>query len=157
MWLTHRSNQPAVADLPAMASRINRIFDEALRAWPGLSQDENGSLVSAWLPPVDVTENKEAVTITAEVPGMQAEDVKLSLENNTLTIRGEKRQERQETAERVHRYERSYGLFERSFTLPATVDADRISAAYQNGVLTVTLPKVERARPREIAVNAARS
>ena len=85
---------------------------------------------------------------------MKPEDVKLSLENNLLTIRGEKKQEAEERTERVHRYERSYGTFERAFVLPSTVDGEKISAEYQNGVLTVTVPKAERARPREIPVRA---
>jgi HSP20 family protein len=83
------------------------------------------------------------------------EDVKLSLENNLLTIRGEKKQEAEERSERVHRYERSYGTFERGFVLPSTVDGDKISAQYQNGVLTILVPKAERARPREIPVRTA--
>ncbi|HUG27972.1 MAG TPA: Hsp20/alpha crystallin family protein, partial [Gemmatimonadales bacterium] len=87
--------------------------------------------------------------------GVVAEDVKLSLENNQLSIRGEKRQAAEEQTERVHRYERSYGSFERVFTLPATVDAERIEARVEHGVLTVMLPKVERARPREIPVTTS--
>jgi HSP20 family protein len=79
--------------------------------------------------------------------------VKISLENSTLTLRGEKKQAAEEKTERVHRYERSYGRFERVFTLPSTVDADRIEATFEDGVLTVMLPKTERARPREIPVN----
>ena len=86
---------------------------------------------------------------------MKPEDVKLSLENNLLTIRGEKKQEAEERSERVHRYERSYGTFERAFVLPSTVDGDKISAQYENGVLTILVPKAERARPREIPVRTA--
>jgi HSP20 family protein len=151
MFLT-RTNLPVAGDLPAVANRLSRLLDETFRTWPGFAQEDNGSIVSAWLPPVDVYETREAVMIIAEVPGIRAEDVKISLENNVLTIRGEKRQEKRDENERVHRYERSYGLFERSFTLPATVDSDRITASYDGGVLTISLPKVERARPREITV-----
>ena len=97
-------------------------------------------------------EDKDAVKIVAELPGVKAEDVKISLENQTLTMRGEKRQVAEEKTERVHRYERSYGAFERTFALPGTVDADRIEASYADGLLTVTLPKVERARPRQIEI-----
>ena len=86
------------------------------------------------------------------MPGVRPEDVKLSIENAVLTIRGEKKQVAEEESERVHRYERSYGAFERTFTLPTTVDADRIEARFENGLLTVRLPKVEKAKPREIAV-----
>jgi HSP20 family protein len=86
------------------------------------------------------------------VPGVRPEDVKISIENSLLTIRGEKQQQAEETAERVHRYERSYGTFERTFALPTTVDPEKIDASYTHGLLTVTIPKAERARPREIPV-----
>lgn len=129
--------------------RLNAVLDEAF----GNFQPEDGSTITAaWYPACDVFEDKESVKIVAEVPGVRPEDVKISLENNLLTIRGEKKQEAEERSERVHRYERSYGAFERSFALPSTVDADKIQASYANGVLTVTVPKAERARPREIRI-----
>jgi HSP20 family protein len=131
--------------------RLNSILDDAFNNWPFQSQ-ENGALTSSWIPACDVFEDKDAVKIVAELPGVEAEDVKISLENNLLTIRGEKRQKAEETNERVHRYERSYGAFERTFALPTTVDPEKIAADYANGLLTVTIPKAERARPREIPV-----
>ena len=132
--------------------RLNSILDDAFNSWPFQSQ-ENGALTSSWIPACDVFEDKDAVKIVAEVPGVRAEDVKISLENNLLTIRGEKRQQAEEKTERVHRYERTYGTFERAFALPTTVDPEKIAANYANGILTVTIPKAERARPREIPVN----
>jgi HSP20 family protein len=134
--------------------RLNSALDEAFGNWP-IQQDESGSITSAWHPACDVFEDKDAVKIAAELPGVKPEDVKLSLENNLLTIRGEKKQEAEERSERVHRYERSYGSFERAFVLPSTVDGEKIAAEYRNGVLTVAVPKAERARPREIPVHAA--
>ena len=134
--------------------RLNSVLDEAFNAWPYQSE-ENGALTSAWIPACDVFEDKDAVKIVAEVPGVRPEDVKLSLENNLLTIRGEKKQHAEETSERVHRYERSYGTFERTFALPTTVDPDRIIANYAHGILTVSIPKAERARPREIPVKVS--
>ena len=131
--------------------RLNSMLDDAFSAWPFQSQ-ENGALTSSWLPATDVFEDKDAVKIVAEVPGVRPEDVKISLENNLLTIRGEKRQQAEENTERVHRYERTYGSFERAFSLPTTVDPEKIAASYTNGILTVTIPKAERARPREIPV-----
>jgi HSP20 family protein len=131
--------------------RLNSMLDDAFSAWPFQSQ-ENGALTSSWLPATDVFEDKDAVKIVAEVPGVRPEDVKISLENNLLTIRGEKRQQAEEKTERVHRYERTYGSFERAFSLPTTVDPEKIAASYANGILTVTIPKAERARPREIPV-----
>jgi HSP20 family protein len=130
--------------------RFNRLMDEVLGQWS--QGDESSSVTAAWVPPVDVFEGKDAVRIVAELPGVRPEDVKLSIENQTLTLRGEKKQAAEESTETVHRYERSYGSFARSFRLPETVDADRIEARYEHGVLTVTLPKSEKTRAREIAV-----
>src|SRR5437879_6259475 len=127
---------------------INRIFD--------VLGNLNGETPEAsWVPPVDIFEDAEAIRIIAEVPGVKPEDVKISLEDNVLTLRGSKQQVAEERTERVHRYERTYGTFERSFTLPATVDASNINARYEHGVLTVTLPKVEKAKPRQIEVEVA--
>jgi HSP20 family protein len=133
--------------------RLNSILGEAFGTWPAGESDD--AITSAWMPPCDVFEDKEAVRIILEVPGVKPEDVRLSLENNMLTIRGEKKQVAEEKAERVHRYERSYGVFERSFALPSTVDADKIEARYDSGVLAVTLPKAERARPRQIEIKTS--
>ena len=135
--------------------QLNRMLDEAFGTWPF---DNQGTITSAWIPPCDVMEDAENVRIVMELPGVRSEDVKLSLENNILTIRGEKRQESQETGDktsRVHRYERSYGSFERTFALPNTVDPEKVEASYDNGVLTVSLPKAERMRPREIQVKSS--
>ena len=130
--------------------RLNSFLDEAISGFPFGAG--NGTLTAAWTPAVDVFEDKDAVKIVAELPGVTQEDVKISLENQTLTVRGEKRQVAEEKTERVHRYERTYGAFERTFALPGTVDADRIEAAFAVGLLTVSLPKVERARPRQIEI-----
>jgi HSP20 family protein len=145
---------PTRRSLDSMTSlrRLNSVLDEAFNAWP-FQSEQNGALTSAWLPACDVFEDREAVKIMAEVPGVRPEDVKLSIENNLLTIRGEKKQQAEEKTERVHRYERSYGTFERTFALPTTVDPEKIAATYSQGILTVTIPKADRARPREIPVS----
>lgn len=145
-----RFNSPALSDVQTLQRRLGRLLDEAFQGWPN-GRDDNGALIG-WVPPVDVLEDKDAVQIAVELPGVKADDVKISLENSVLTIRGEKRQTAEENTEHVHRYERSYGVFERSFTVPSTVDADHIQASYDLGVLTVRLPKVEKAKPRQIAV-----
>ena len=135
--------------------RLNRILDEAFgsSAFP-----EQGNVITSTLfAPTDVSEDADALQITMELPGVQPEDARLSLENNILTIRGEKRQEIDENNERVHRFERVYGTFERTFALPNTVDPDKIDARFENGVLLIRIPKAERARPREIRVNAPAS
>jgi HSP20 family protein len=135
--------------------RLNRILDEA---FAGLPFSEQGNVItSTWFAPTDVSEDENSLRITMELPGVDPNDVRLSLENNVLTIRGEKKQQVDDTNERVHRFERTYGMFERTFVLPNTVDSERIDARYENGVLQVTLPKAERAKPREIRVNASGS
>jgi HSP20 family protein len=132
--------------------RLNSMLDDAFASWPSLG--ENGSVTSAWIPAVDVVENKEGVRITVELPGVKPEDVKLSVENSVLTIRGEKRATYEEKTDRMHRFERQYGSFERTFSLPSTVDVEHIDARYDNGVLTVDLPKAERAKPKQIEIKA---
>ena len=109
------------------------------------------------MPPVDIFEQADGIRIMAEIPGVNPSDVKISVEGTVLTIQGTKQQVAEEKTERVHRYERTYGAFERSFTLPPTVDASSIKATYDNGVLTVTLPKVEKAKPRQITVQVERA
>ena len=135
--------------------RLNRILDEA---FAGLPFPEQGNVItSTWFAPTDVSEDENSLKIRMELPGVNSEDVRLSLENNVLTIRGEKKQEVEENNERVHRFERTFGMFERTFVLPNTVDPDKIEARYENGVLFVTIPKAERARPREIRVSSSGS
>lgn len=131
--------------------RLNRILDEA---FAGLPFPESSVVTSTLFAPTDVSEDENALRITMELPGVDPENARLSLENNVLTIRGEKRQEFDENNERVHRSERVYGVFERTFVLPNTVDPDRIEARFESGVLMVRIPKAERARPREIPLSS---
>jgi HSP20 family protein len=133
---------------------MSRMLDDSSSPW-ALQGENGGAITSAWLPPCDIAEDRDTLRVTLEVPGVRAEDVKVHLENNVLTIRGEKKQVVDEKNERHHRFERSYGVFERSFTLPSTVDADRIQARVEHGVLQLEIPKVEKARPREIPVAAS--
>lgn len=134
--------------------RLSSMLDDAFAGWQGT---DGGTITAAWAPPVDVFESSDSVKIVAELPGVKAEDVKIHLENNLLTIRGEKHQQAEESSDKVHRYERTYGMFERSFALPSTVDADRIEATAHDGVLTVVLPKAEKAKPRQIEVKQAQA
>jgi HSP20 family protein len=131
--------------------RLDSMLNDAFGGW---ANGESGAVTSAWLPAVDVMEDKEGVRLTAELPGVRQEDVKISLENGILTIRGEKKSQVEEKSDRVHRVERQYGSFERSFALPTTVDVERIEARFDAGVLTVTLPKAEKAKPRQIEIKA---
>lgn len=127
--------------------RLNRMFDRMFTNEPWGESD--------WAPVVDICEaaNKDVV-VKAELPEMKREDIKVTLENNVLTIEGERKFADEPSRERYHRIERQYGAFRRSFTLPASVDAARVQAAYQDGVLTVTLPRREETKPREIQINA---
>jgi len=133
----------------SLEHRITRFLNDAFGGLDGHSPDD---APVAWVPAVDVVEDANAIRIVAEVPGVSSDDVKISLENNVLTIHGTKQQAAEDRSERV-RYERAYGAFARSFTLPTTVDPNDIKANYEQGVLTVTLPKVEKARPRQIPVH----
>jgi HSP20 family protein len=152
MFVTTRSLTGAPAsDGSTLERRLNRLLTDAF----GMDWQYREEAGASWAPPVDIFEEAEAIRIVAEVPGLKPEDVKISLEHNVLTIHGTKEQVAEERTERVHRYERAYGRFARSFTLPATVDATGIKAAYEHGVLTVTLPKVEKAKPRQIEVQVA--
>jgi HSP20 family protein len=109
-----------------------------------------------WVPAVDIYENgKQELVLRAELPGMDREDIQVVFENNTLTLKGERKFDHDVKQEQFHRVERAYGTFSRSFSLPSTVDASKIGAEYKNGVLTVTLPFREEAKPRTINVEVA--
>lgn len=151
MSVTIRSltKDPVLAEFLSLGNRLTRLMNDGVGKGHGQPRD---SATASWVPPVDIFEEPDAIRIMAEIPGVSPADVKITLENNGLTIRGAKQQTAAERTERVHRYERTYGAFERTFTLPTTVDASNIKATYEHGVLTVTLPKLEKAKPREIAV-----
>lgn len=136
-------------ELAGMQERMNRIFTDlyARRA------DDDLMARGDWLPPVDIFENENhEIVIKAELPGLKREDIDVRVENNTLTLRGERKRESSVRDDQYHRIERMYGSFSRSFALPATVDAGRVAAEYRDGILTVRLPLREEARPRQIEV-----
>jgi HSP20 family protein len=108
-----------------------------------------------WMPPVDIYEENGALVLNAELPGMRREDIDVTVENNTLTVKGERKMEAGVKQENIHRLERAYGSFARSFSLPNSVDPTQISAEYRNGVLTLRLPYREEAKPRTISINVA--
>jgi HSP20 family protein len=110
--------------------------------------------VGTWTPRTNVTETKDSLTITAELPGLEAKDVDVAVSGDMLTIKGEKKQEKEEKDEYHHVVERTYGAFSRMVRLPAPVAADKIKASFKNGVLTVTLPKTEEAKPKAIPITA---
>ena len=132
-----------------MQDRINRIFGDAIR------RNDNDDVLSRgdWLPPVDIFENeKHEIVLRAELPGLKREDIDIRVENSTLTLRGERKRDTEVKQEQYHRVERSYGSFSRSFSLPTTVNTEKVSAAFADGVLTITLPLREEAKPRQIQV-----
>jgi len=137
-------------ELASMQDRMNRMWGSM---YDRGSEDVAGR--GAWLPPVDIyeTDDKEFV-LKAELPGLRREDIDLTVEHNTLTIRGERKAEADVRDGQFHRHERIAGTCSRSFTLPNTVDATRVKAEYRDGVLTVRLPLREEARPRQIQVDA---
>jgi HSP20 family protein len=111
------------------------------------------SPLQAWAPPLDVHEDKDAFTIRAELPGMKREDIEVSIQDGALVISGERQEEKVAEGTEVHRQERFYGRFSRALTLPVAVSSDKVKAVYKDGILTVTLPKAEEAKPKQITVS----
>lgn len=140
-------------DLRSLQEEVNRLFSTNLNRTFG----DEGIGRGAWAPSVDIYENKDQIVLEAELPGMKQEDFDLSIENNVITLRGERRFEKTDESDNYHRVERSYGSFTRSFTLPQTVSAEDAKAEYNNGVLRVTLPKREEAKSRRIQISGAGS
>ena len=131
-------------ELEDMSARLNRLFGE-----PGSGEASQRVL---WSPAVNVAETKEELRLTAELPGMSIDDIEIEVENNVLSLRGVKKEEEEHEDRRYHVWERSYGSFERSFTLPRTVKADEISAHFRDGILHVDMPKAPEAKGRRIAI-----
>jgi HSP20 family protein len=133
-------------DLARMQDEMSRLFDER-----GLRGGES----VGWTPAVDIYEDEEGLTLRFELAGVDPRDVDIQFENGTLTLKGERKLEKEEKRENYHRVERAYGSFTRSFSLPATVDAEKIRAESRNGVLSVTLPKKAEAKPKSIQVKVS--
>lgn len=135
-------------DLEDMSNRLSRFFDDSLLNF----QNREGN---RWFPPVTVSETADELQLTAELPGMTEEDISIDLENNVLSISGQKNEVRDEGDEerRYHVYERHFGTFNRSFTLPRTVDPSGITATFENGILMVRMPKVAEAKGRKIEIS----
>jgi HSP20 family protein len=132
---------------------FNRLFEDAfnemLRPYGG---DAEGVASRAWIPAVDIRENADGLKLSVDLPGLRKEDVTITLENNVLTISGERKLQDEQRNDTFHRLERAYGAFTRSFTLAPTVQSDRVEANFVDGVLEITLPKVEESKPRRIAI-----
>ena len=136
-------------DLNMLQDRMNQLFDNAGRG----RRDNEPTATTTWSPAVDIYETEGAIVVKAELPGMDRKDITLNLENNVLTLRGERRFEKETKEENYHRIERSYGGFSRAFSIPATVNEERIQADYKDGVLKILLPKKDQAKPKQIQIS----
>lgn len=142
-----------LGELSRLRREVDRMWEDffgprgwGLRPWEG-----------EWAPAIDVSETADKVEVKAEVPGIDPKEINITLTGDVLTIKGEKKSEREETKESYHLVERSYGSFSRSLTLPAAVEVDKIDARYEKGVLTVTCPKKEEVKPKAIEIKAAKA
>ena len=129
-------------NLSMLEDSLNRFFTTPAAARP-------------WTPAVDILENEQSIILKADLPDMNEESIAISIENGTITLKGERKLEKTEAKAGYHRIERSYGSFARNFVLPDSVDAEHVSAEYKNGTLTVTIPKLEVAKPRKIEVKVS--
>ena len=135
-------------DLNMLQDRMNRLFDDAGHTW----RTDEPAATTAWSPAVDIFETEGEIVVKAEVPGMDRKDITLNLENNVLTLKGERRFVKETKEDNYHRIERSYGGFSRTFSIPATVDEEKIRAEYKDGVLKIVLPKKEQLKPKQIRI-----
>ncbi len=135
-------------DLVTLREKMNRLFEEAYSA----RGEERDLVSSSWTPSVDIYETENALFLNAEVPGIKNDDIEIKIEDNTLTLKGERKFEKETKEENYHRVERAYGSFYRSFSLPAYIDQNKIEAEHENGVLKITMPKKLEAKPRQVKV-----
>ena len=134
-------------------NRLSNFFGRPMRRSNGHGRED--ITLADWTPAADITEDEKEYLITAELPEMKKEEVKVTVENGVLTISGERKFEKEEKKKKYHRVERGYGTFMRSVTLPEDADANKVKAEFKNGLLRVHLPKSEKAKPKEIEVNIA--
>jgi len=138
-----------IGDLSSIHERMNRLFGEAF----GPSRAPEEGWARSWEPAVDIFETEDAIVVKAEIPGIERDQVDVEVKDGILTLRGDRKFAREVKEENYHRIERSYGSFQRSFTLPSSVDPDKVRATLGNGVLEVTLQKKEQARPRQVKIS----
>lgn len=141
-------------DLVSTQDRFNQLFTHTFARALGDQQEVSPR---AWVPPVDIYETGDSLVLKAELPGINPDEVEIRVEDNTLYLKGERRFEKEVKEENLHRVERLYGTFTRSFALPNTIDADNVKAEYENGILTLTMPKREEAKPRTIKINVSKA
>jgi HSP20 family protein len=148
-WNPARELGSFPSDVLNMQREINRMFDSFFR-----SEIPEGTPLAAsvWTPAVDIAEDDNGYVVKVELPGVNREQVKITMQDNVLSIRGEKKAEKESRGSSYHRVERSYGAFERCFSLPSNVKSDTIDATFKDGILTVSLPKAEESKPKQIEV-----
>jgi HSP20 family protein len=134
-------------ELRSMQEQMNRLLDLAWNREPGEELREG-----IWQPPVDIFEDAESLIIKAELPGVDQKDIDVRIEDSTLTLRGERKHDQEVRKENYHRMERYYGSFQRTFSLPGTIDQEKIKASCDRGVLTIILPKKEEIKPKQISI-----
>ena len=149
--MTYITRWEPFREIGNLQTQMNRLFQDFGRS----GNDE--LMATGFMPAVDVYEDEQNLTLNLEVPGMDEKDIDIQLENNQLTVRGERRFENEQKEENFHRIERRYGSFSRSFTLPNTVDTDNVKAHYVNGVLKIQLAKRAEAKPKQIKVEAGKA
>jgi len=136
-------------DLLSIQDRMNRLFEQTLSR----SRTEDGISASTWAPAVDIYETPETIVMKADLPGLTREDIEIEIRDNTLTVKGERRFAKDVQQESYLRIERAYGAFQRSFTLPTSVQQEKIRASFRDGVLELLLPKAEESEPKKIAID----
>ena len=138
-------------EMASLTDRMERLFSE-MSGRGFIRGGEERPLRGAWVPAVNIVEREDAIVISADLPGMRPEDVEVTVEQGTLSIRGERKLEEKKEGETYHRVERLYGLFERTFSLPNTIDTEKIEARFRNGEMHLTLPKREESKPRSVKI-----
>ncbi len=138
--------------ISSLQSEMNHMFDRFFKGWDlsGL-----GAETGTWLPPIDLAETNDKVVVKAEIPGIDPKEIDISIQGDTLSVKGEKKEEKEEKGGNYYRMERRYGSFSRSIDLPASVDTNKVSAEYKNGVLEITLQKKEGVKPKQINVKVS--
>ncbi len=138
-------------EFTSLRDRMNQLFNQSFGfEGPGLEQPLTET---NFLPPVDISEDEHNIVLHAEIPGVKPDDLNVTLENNVLTITGNRKFEEEKKKENFHRIERRYGRFTRSFTLPAIMDAENVNAVFENGILSVTLPRKAEFKPKQITIS----
>ena len=137
-------------DLISLQERMNRLFEQTLDRSQG---EREGMVAGTWAPAVDIYETPDSIVLQAELPGLSKDDIDIQVRDNVLTLKGDRRSEKEVKEGNYLRVERAYGGFQRAFTLPAAVQADKVRAVFKDGVLDVSIPKAEEAKPKQIKID----